>query len=151
MSDNSPGSPEPQRPFDPDPAHDTIRLDGTDSGRSGRGRAPVAAVAIGTALALVVGGGAFAFYRIDPMHLFRAGPQAAEAVPADALAYAAVDLDPSAEQKINALRFLDHFPGFKDVADIKDERDDIRKTILTDAVASLDCDGVSYDATIEPW
>jgi Protein of unknown function (DUF3352) len=148
VSDNAPPPQEP--PFQPDPALDTISLD-DPSASSGRGRAPVAAAAIGTVMALVIGGGAYAFYRIDPMHLFHAGPQAAEAVPAEALAYAAVDLDPAATQKINALRFLNHFPGFQDVADVKDERDDIRKTILTDAIDSLGCDGVSYGDTIEPW
>jgi hypothetical protein len=111
----------------------------------------MAAVGIGAAMALIIGGGAFAFYQLDPLHVFNAGPQAAEAVPADALAYAGVDLDPAATQKINALRFLSHFPGFNDVADIQSERDDIRKSILTDAIDSLDCQGVSYDATIEPW
>jgi hypothetical protein len=140
----------PPPPFEPDPARDTIRLEG-GSPSSPRGRAPLAAVAVGAVMALLVGGGAYAFYRVDPMHLFRAGPQAAEAIPADALAYAAVDLDPAAAQKIDALRFLNHFPAFQDAADIKDERDDIRKTILTDAIDSLDCAGVSYDDTIEPW
>jgi Protein of unknown function (DUF3352) len=162
MSDNAPP---PPQPFESDPADDTIRLggndpggqpvggpgDGSGDGSRGRSRTPIAAAAVGTVLALVIGGGAYAFYQIDPMHLFRSGPQAAEAVPADALAYAAVDLDPAATQKIEALRFLNHFPGFQDVADITDERDDIRKTILTDAIDSLGCDGVSYDDTIEPW
>jgi hypothetical protein len=146
MSDSTP----PPSPFRPDPAHDTIRLEGS-SPSSGKGRAPLVAVVVGVAMALILGGGAYAFYRVDPMHLFRAGPQAAEAIPADALAYAALDLDPAATQKVNALRFLNHFPGFQDVADIENERDDIRKTILTDAIDALDCDGASYDATIEPW
>jgi hypothetical protein len=129
---------------------DTIHLDGSPP-PSTRGRGPLIAVGIGTAMALIIGGGAFAFYRIDPLHLFRAGPQASEAIPAGALAYAGVDLDPAATQKINALRFLDHFPGFKNISDITDERDDIRKTILTDAIDTLDCPGVSYDDTVEPW
>lgn len=146
MSDSE--LPPGQTPFEANPEHDTIRIEGP-APRSGRG--PMIAVGIGTAMALIIGGGAFAFYRIDPLHLFRAGPQAAEAVPADALAYAAVDLDPAATQKINALKFLDHFPGFKDIADVQDERDDIRKSIITDALDSLDCGGVNYDDTIEPW
>jgi hypothetical protein len=147
MSDTAP--PPGQPPFGPDPADDTIAIDGPAPRAKGRG--PLAAVGIGTAMALIVGGGAYAFYQIDPLHFFRAGPQAAQAVPADALAYAAVDLDPAATQKINALRFLNHFPGFQSVADISDERDDIRKSILTDAIDSLDCPGVSYDDTVEPW
>jgi hypothetical protein len=148
MSDYAP--PPQQPPDEHDPAHDTIQIDDPPP-RSANARGPMAALVIGTAMALIVGGGAYAFYRIDPLHFFRAGPQAAEAVPADALAYAAVDLDPAATQKINALRFLDHFPGFADVAEIKDERDDIRKSIFTDAIDSLDCPGVSYGDTVEPW
>jgi hypothetical protein len=153
VSDDAIPPQQPEQPGQseqPEPAYETISLD-RPSRSSARGRGPLAAVAAGTAMAVLVGGGAYAFYRIDPLHLFRAGPQAAEAIPADALAYAAVDLDPSAAQKVNALRFLNHFPGFQDVADIKDERDDIRKTILTDAIDSLGCDGVSYDDTVEPW
>jgi hypothetical protein len=148
MSDNAPP---PQPPYEPDPTHDTIRLGASQPSAGSNGRGPIVAVGIGAAMALIIGGGAFAFYQLDPLHFFRGGPQAAEAVPASALAYAAVDLDPAATQKINALRFLNHFPGFKDVADIENERDDIRKSILTDAIDSLDCKGVSYDATIEPW
>jgi hypothetical protein len=148
MSDNAPP---PQPPYEPDPAHDTIHVGSPQPSVGSKGRGPIVAVGIGAAMALIIGGGAFAFYQLDPLHFFRGSPQAAEAVPAGALAYAAVDLDPSATQKINALRFLNHFPGFKDVTDVENERDDIRKSILTDAIDSLNCEGVSYDKTIEPW
>ena len=51
--------------------------------------------------------------RAEELAAERARQQAAEAIPADAVFYVGIDLDPSAEQKINALRFLNHFPAFK--------------------------------------
>jgi Protein of unknown function (DUF3352) len=112
----------------------------------------VAKVAILTAvLAVIFGGGAFAFVTLDPLHLFRAGPQAAQALPGDALGYAAIDLDPSAQQEIEALRFLNHFPGFREGLGVTDESADIRKIIFDKILASNPCPGLSYDADLKPW
>lgn len=108
-------------------------------------------LAVTAAVALVAGGGAFALYQADPLNLFRAGPQAAEALPADALFYVGVDLDPSAQQKINALRFLNHFPGFGEGTGVTDSDTDVRKSLLEEALDSADCTGVTYDEDIEPW
>ena len=109
------------------------------------------ALIIGSVLALVVGGGAFAFYKTDPMNLFASGPQAAEAVPADALFYFGVDLDPSASQKVNALRFLNHFPAFKDATGVDNERTDVRRTIFSRAIEESGCSDLSSDDDLEPW
>ena len=109
------------------------------------------ALVIASVLALVVGGGAFAFYKTDPLNLFASGPQAAEAVPADALFYFGVDLDPSASQKVNALRFLNHFPAFKDASGVDNERADVRRTIFSRAIEESDCSGLSYADDVEPW
>lgn len=108
-------------------------------------------VAVAAAAVLLVGGGAYAFVQADPLQLFRSGPQAAEAVPADALAYASLDLDPSATQKIDALRFLSHFPSFEDVSGITDERADIRKAIFDEAIATSGCPDVTFDDDVDPW
>ena len=105
---------------------------------------------IAAVLALLVGAGAFA-YLADPLHLFRAGPQAAQAIPSGALFYAGVDADPSAKQKIDAVRFLNHFPAFSDNTGGFDENTDVRKKLLGDALTNLDCPGVSYDTTLAPW
>jgi hypothetical protein len=101
-------------------------------------------------MALVVGGGAYAFYQADPLSLFRAGPQAAEALPGDALVYVGLDLAPSATQKVNALRFLDHFPAFRESVDISDANDDVREDIFQAGLQATACD-LDYDDDIKPW
>lgn len=124
--------PEPQRP----------------SRGAGRG---TKVLVITAALVLVIVGGVFALFRADPFNLFRAGPQAAEGLPSGALFYFAVDLDPSATQKVNALRFLNHFPAFKDETGIESETADVREKALSDALESAGCDGLSYSDDIKPW
>lgn len=134
------------QPPGPPGSDDVVTIGGTEPSGSRRGPKIVAGVA---ALALVVGGGAFAMVRADPFNLFSSGPQAAEALPADAIGYFGIDLDPAATQKIDALRFLNHFPEFKAEFDL-DDRDDVRKELLSDLLDDLDCD-VTYDDDVEPW
>jgi hypothetical protein len=118
--------------------------------RRGLGRRGTIAVVLSVVLTLVIGGGAVAFYSLDPFHIFRPGPQPAEAVPANALAYVSVDLDPMAAQKVDALRFLNAFPGFRDQADVS-ATSDVRETLLTAALKSENCSGIRYTRDIEPW
>ena len=122
-----------------------------DESGGGSGRRGVKALVIGLVLVVLLGGGAFAFYKADPFNLFRSGPQAAEALPADAMFYFGIDLDPSAEQKVNALRFLQKFPSFGDVTGVRDARDDVRKTIVEEQLESAQCPDVTYADDIEPW
>lgn len=120
---------------------------------SAKGRGVKAAV-IATVLALVVAGGALAFYKLDPFNLFTAGPQAAEALPADAVFYVGVDLEPSAEQKVAALRFLNHFPAFREEANLDDENADVRRRVFEEAAKDSQnpaCAAISYDDDIAPW
>jgi hypothetical protein len=154
-------TPPPDQPDDSAEHNDTVSFDGfgsadpfpsTDTDQpAGQASSKGKVVAIVAALALVAGGGAFAFIAADPLHLFKGGPQAADAVPSDALAYVGVDLDPSASQKINALRFLNHFPAFRGVSGIKDERSDVRKAIFDEALDASGCSDLSFDDDIEPW
>jgi hypothetical protein len=122
-----------------------------DQPGGGGGRRGVKALLIGLVMVVLLGGGAFAFYKADPFNLFRTGPQAAEALPADSVFYFGIDLDPSAEQKINALRFLQKFPSFGDVTGVRDARDDVRRTIVEEALESAECPDVTYDDDVEPW
>ncbi|MBA3266024.1 MAG: DUF3352 domain-containing protein [Nocardioidaceae bacterium] len=101
-------------------------------------------------MALIAGGGAFAFYKADPWNMFGEEPQAAEALPSGALFYFGVDLDPSASQKVKALQFLNHFPAFRDSAELDDDSD-VRDRIFTEAFAETDCEGVTYEDTVKPW
>ncbi len=102
-------------------------------------------------LTVLVGGGAFAFYQIDPLHVFRSGPQAAEAIPANALLYAGFDLNPSAEQKVNALRFLNHFPAFRNNSGLGDVNADVRSAIFGKALTAMRCPGLTYGVDVKPW
>ncbi len=104
---------------------------------------------IAVVVAVVIAGSAVAFTVLKD-RFSAAGPQAAEAIPSDAVFYVGIDLDPSAEQKINALRFLNHFPAFKEASGVTDADTDIRKTFF-DKVLGPMCPGLSYDNDIEPW
>jgi hypothetical protein len=134
VTDNGPGAPQP--PYDDRPQ------------ASRRG---LKVLVLTVVLTLLVGGGAFAFFVVDPFHLFRSGPQPAEAFPADAVFYAGVDLDPKASQKVDALRFLNHFPSFRDNAGLTDANADIADRVIGKAMADLDCPGVTYQDDVKPW
>jgi hypothetical protein len=109
-----------------------------------RGRAWLAA-GVAALLVVAVGGGAWAFNALRSK-----GPQPEEVLPADAVAYVRMDLDPSADQKLNALRFFKKFPEVD--KKLGDEEEDLRKT-LWEAIASEDDDlkDLDYATDIEPW
>ena len=113
--------------------------------RRGRRRG-LAIGAIGVVVVgLVVGAGVFAWAKLSG-----GGPQPAEAVPSDAMAYVRLDLDPSAEQKLNAMSLLHKFPEFEEETGISDDDVDLRKLFVDEVLDSDDCD-VSYADDIEPW
>ena len=102
------------------------------------------AVAVGVAAAVGLGGwGAFAL-------LSGGGAQPAEALPADAVAYASLDLDPSASQKIEAFKILKKFPGLQKELGL-DTTDDLRRLVFKEIQDEGDCKKLDYDSDIEPW
>jgi hypothetical protein len=102
--------------------------------------------AIGAAFAIVLGGGAFAAYQ----YLSGGGPQPAEALPSNTIAYLRIDLDPSASQKVNAIRLLRRVPEFEDATGISSDTDDLRELMFDAMVEDSDCD-LSYEDDIKPW
>lgn len=78
------------------------------------------------------------------------GAQPAEALPADTIGYASIDLDPSGSQKVEAIRLLRKFPAFRDQIGL-DTDDDLRERIFDEVVASGECDGLDYQRDVEPW
>ncbi|MBF4160639.1 DUF3352 domain-containing protein [Nocardioides acrostichi] len=104
----------------------------------------------GGALALALAGGATAaalWYTSD-------GSQAAEAFPSTSVAYIGVTLDPSGQQKLEALETLKKFPAISDklgldgsVSDI-DVKEKIADAILDSAPEGCD---LTYADDIEPW
>ncbi len=96
-------------------------------------------------LLLLVGGGAVAAYQV----LNGGGTQPDQVVPANAIAFAKLDLNPSASQKIAAARFLHRIPklgsGF---VGSSDWRQAMFQALSSDG--SLP-DGVQYDRDVKPW
>jgi Protein of unknown function (DUF3352) len=95
------------------------------------------------AIALVAAGGVYAYTMLSG-----GGAQPEKYVPADAIGFVKVDLDPAAGQKVAALRFFRHFPGGSDVLKGDDVRAIVFKLLQNgdDHLAQLD-----FDKDIAPW
>lgn len=107
--------------------------------RPGRRRGLVVGAVLG--VALVGGGVAYGVGRLSG-----GGAQPDEMIPASALAVVSVDLDPSAAQKIDALRFARKFPELKTRIG---GGDDLRK-VLFDLVSESGDVTTSWK-DVEPW
>ncbi len=99
----------------------------------------------GIAVVAAVAGGGFALAQ-----LMAASGSPADAVPANALAYASIDLDPSAAQKISAITTLRKFPELKKELDL-DAQDDVRRWLFEDVLGESACKDLDYDDDIAPW
>lgn len=110
------------------------------------GRRRTGLIVGGVVTALVLGGaGAFAFQTLSG-----GGSQPADVLPGDAYAYFRLDIDPSAGQKIAAVRFLGKLPQVKDTLGADDPRKQLWHLASKDA--SNDCVAkFSYDTDIAPW
>jgi uncharacterized protein DUF3352 len=102
---------------------------------AGAGVLAVAGIGVGAAYAAgALGGG---------------GSQPDKLVPATAVGYVSVDLDPSLGQKVDALRFLRRFPSAR--ASLG-STDDIRKWFFDQARdGDPKLSGLSYDRDVKPW
>lgn len=125
----------------PDGAETTESTEPPAPGRRGRRTAIVALVAL--VVSAVLGGGAFAVYTV----FFDGGPQPAEVLPTSTVAMLSIDLDPSAGQKIEALKTIRKFPQLKEDLGL-DPSDDLRKFFVEEAIG---CDEVDFDADVKPW
>lgn len=114
---------------------------------AGRKRSAVPWI-IGLVVVLVLGGGAVAVRAA----LGEGDGQPAGALPSSAVAYARIDIDPSAGQKIQALRLANRFPGFGEATGITDPEVDLRARLFqelrTDAPGLADFD---FAEDVEPW
>lgn len=120
------------------PADDVLAGGSRRGGRGkwigiGAGLAALAVVGAGTAIAVnaLRGGGA----------------QPEDLIPAAAIAYFDVDLDPSAGQKIDARGFLRKFPQLKDRIG---EGSDLKKVFFEEALKDSDSK-LDYERDIAPW
>lgn len=99
-----------------------------------RPRRRAAAVAGIVGIVAVVGGGAWAWQMWAAQ-----GPQPAEALPADTLAYVAVDLDPPGGQKVAAYRVLKKVPSLEKELGLGSE-DDLRQSLVESLAEDGGCD-----------
>ncbi len=76
------------------------------------------------------------------------GTQPHDVLPGDAIGYARLDLDPSATQKINAMRFLGQFPGL-DTSGLSEDID-LREWMIEQFNTDTGCT-ISFEGDIEPW
>jgi hypothetical protein len=111
--------------------------------RSGGRTALLGAAAV--AVAGVVGLGGWA-----AVSLMSTGSQPAEAVPANALGYVSLDLDPSASQKIEAIKMLRKFPALEKEMDISSQ-DDLRRWAFEKLQDDGTCADLDYDEDVAPW
>ena len=126
------------------PGEVTLSDDPQDRPPGGRKRTGLVIGAVVTALALG-GAGAFAFQTLSG-----GGSQPAEVLPGDAYAYFRLDIDPSAGQKIAAVRFLGTLPQVKDTLGSDDPRRKLWEMASKDS--SNHCTAkLSYDNDIAPW
>jgi hypothetical protein len=115
-----------------------------DGGGGGRKRTGL--LIGGLAAALLLGGaGVFAAQQLSG-----GGSQPADVLPGDAFGYVRLDIDPSAGQKIAAVRFLSKLPQVKDTLSADDPRKKLWELAAKDA--GDDCiSKLSYDSDIAPW
>ena len=107
-------------------------------------RAPILALASVGVLGVVAAGGWAA------MSLMSGGAQPAEAIPADAVGFVSFDLDPSAAQKIEAVKILRKFPAIDKEMKISSQ-DDLRRWVFEQIQKDGQCKSLDYDTDVAPW
>ena len=138
MSSTDPAQPEYVGSDGPAP----LPADGGGSRGGARHGLLVAAV---VAVVVVVGAGAWAAGQF-----FAGGSSPASAVPASAIGYVSLDLDPSASQKIEAIKIIRKFPGLRKEIKIG-SGDDVRRRILEEITKESGCTSLDYDDDVLPW
>lgn len=142
MSSDVPG---PVGGSTPEPASPEVEYLGpeqTPRTRGSRKGALVAAATVG--VVAVAGAGAWGL-----ASFLSAGPSPATAVPADALGYVALDMDPSGSQKVEAWQMLRKFPALKDELGLS-SGDDIRRWLFEGISSGMECADVTF-ADVDPW
>lgn len=137
-------------PVPPPPPPTTQPLAYLDDAEAGpaivpRKRRGLLAAGIAAAVLVAGSGGVFAWQALDG-----GGTQPHDVLPADAIGYVRLDLDPSAGQKIEAFRFLQNFPLFTEATGITDENVDLRERFIDELASATGCD-IDFATDVEPW
>ncbi|MFT4299730.1 MAG: DUF3352 domain-containing protein [Aeromicrobium sp.] len=151
MSESLPPPPGPSGMLPPPPVDTAPAAGGAAAAGGGGGAAlKIGAGVVGLAL---VGGGAFGAKVLWDNTLGGGGPQPADALPASTVAYARIDLDPSASQKVALLDLIDRVPEVKEEFGLEDvdSQADLREVAFTDWFDIEGSCDVDYDADVKPW
>ena len=114
------------------------------AGPQGKRRLAPVITSVIAVLAIVLAGGGFTAYKL----LASKGDQPDKWVPGNAIAYAKIDLDPSASAKVAAWEFEKKFPDAPKIASADDLKDGLLRAIFTPNDGSSD---INYDRDIKPW
>ena len=112
--------------------------------RAPRGRNAVRTGVIAGVTAAVIGGAAFGGWQLQQF-LSGGGPQPEDVLPASTVAFASIDLDPGAGQKLAAYQLLKKFPDAH-VTDQTDLKKKAWETLDDSSLSHLD-----YDQDVKPW
>jgi hypothetical protein len=113
------------------------------SGGAGGRRWAIAAGGVGVLAVLGAGAWGLSWF-------LSGGEPAASAVPASAIGYVSVDLDPSAAQKIEAIKLLRKFPAIEKDLDLG-SRDDLRRWVFEQMQDDGTCTDLDYEQDVAPW
>ena len=142
MSDDRPT--DPTEPTVPLASSHEVETVGPESPERGARRGGVIAV-VAAAVVAVLAGGAYAAYS----YLDGGGPQPADVLPASTVAVVSVDLDPSAGQKIAAIKSIRRFPTLKKSLGLEAD-DDLREYVFDKLTAGGEC-SQDFDKDVKPW
>ena len=101
---------------------------------------------IAAVVVLALAGGAFAVVK----KLDGGGAQPHDVLPSSVIAYARVDVDPSASQKIALFKLIRKFPEAADEIGIKSASQDVRELLVEEALKEGGCD-LTYEKDVKPW
>lgn len=103
-------------------------------------------IAAGVAMpvVLIAAGGAFAYQQLNG-----GGAQPDDVLPSSVIAYARLDANPSAAQKIKLFGLIRKSPDLAKQIGIQTDKQDLRKEIVQSVLSG--CNNVDYDKDIKPW
>lgn len=96
---------------------------------------------------LLVGGASYAAYAL---FLRSTGRQPEAVLPASTIAFASVDVDPAAGQKLAAFTTLSKFPALKSRFGLN-SGDDVRRYLFDELTGAGTCTSLDFGKDIDPW
>lgn len=93
---------------------------------------------------VLIAGGAYAYQQLNG-----GGTQPDQVLPSSVVAYARLDADPSAAQKIKLVKLIKKSPELASELGITNDQQDLRRNVVQGILS--DCDTVDYDKDIKPW